>query len=414
MVWRSVVEAAATSEVVVVAAVDVAGRVAAQVAVPPAASRTTSPPPSSHLRRERGRDTESLSSRIQDGVPGGLGSVAAVAASNLWARSEFAARAGGGSMSALCSRPGDASHRRPRRLPVRRRRLLRLVAVPEPVDVSTFSDTSPTRTRSSRACSPSTSSSRCASAPRSRGTVLERLPNLKLLVTTGMRNKSIDIEAADEHGITVCGTGSQPTATAELTWGAHPRRHPAHPAGGRLRPRRRLAARPSAATSPAPGSASSASAGSARQVARIGQAFGMDVVAWSQNLTDERAAEHGVRRVEREELFATSDVVTVHLLLVQAHPRPHRRRRLRLHEADRGLHQHEPRPDRRRAGADRRAPERHASPARASTSTTRSRCRPTTRCGRCRAPFSPRTSATSPAAPTRCSTARRSTTSRPG
>ena len=51
------------------------------------------------------------------------------------------------------------------------------------------------------------------------------------------------------------------------------------------------------------------------RVARIGQAFGMDVVAWSQNLTDERAAEVGVRRVERDELFATADVVTVHLVL---------------------------------------------------------------------------------------------------
>src|SRR3954447_25159409 len=51
------------------------------------------------------------------------------------------------------------------------------------------------------------------------------------------------------------------------------------------------------------------------QVARIGVAFGMDVVAWSQNLTDERAAEVGVRRVEKDELFATSDVVTIHLLL---------------------------------------------------------------------------------------------------
>src|SRR3954470_8328007 len=50
------------------------------------------------------------------------------------------------------------------------------------------------------------------------------------------------------------------------------------------------------------------------QVAKVGQAFGMEVVAWSQNLTDERAAEHGVRRVEREELFGTSDVVTLHLL----------------------------------------------------------------------------------------------------
>src|SRR5215218_7793359 len=52
--------------------------------------------------------------------------------------------------------------------------------------------------------------------PRS---VLERLPNLKLLVTTGRRNKSIDVAAATHHGITVCGTGILPNGTAELTWG---------------------------------------------------------------------------------------------------------------------------------------------------------------------------------------------------
>jgi phosphoglycerate dehydrogenase-like enzyme len=144
-------------------------------------------------------------------------------------------------------------------------------------------------------------------------TVLERLPNLKLLVTTGMRNKAIDIAAANERGITVCGTGSQATATAELTWGlilATLRHIPQedasvrvggwqHTIGGDLAGARlgvvglgRLGSR----------------------VATVGQAFGMDVVAWSQNLTDERAAEHGVTRVEREELFATADVVTVHLL----------------------------------------------------------------------------------------------------
>jgi phosphoglycerate dehydrogenase-like enzyme len=146
--------------------------------------------------------------------------------------------------------------------------------------------------------------------PRS---LLERLPNLRLLVTTGMRNKAIDIAAADERGITVCGTGSQATATAELTWGlilATLRHIPQedaavrvggwqHTIGGDLAGARlgvvglgRLGSR----------------------VATVGQAFGMDVVAWSQNLTDERAAEHGVTRVEREELFATADVVTVHLL----------------------------------------------------------------------------------------------------
>jgi phosphoglycerate dehydrogenase-like enzyme len=146
--------------------------------------------------------------------------------------------------------------------------------------------------------------------PRS---VLERLPNLRLLVTTGMRNKSIDVEAAVERGIVVSGTGSPSTATAELTWGlilavlrSIPQEDAAlrvggwqHTLGGDLAGARL-------------GVVGLGRLGS--QVARVGQAFGMDVVAWSQNLTDERAAEHGVRRVGREELFATSDVVTVHLL----------------------------------------------------------------------------------------------------
>jgi len=144
-------------------------------------------------------------------------------------------------------------------------------------------------------------------------TVLERLPNLKLLVTTGMRNKSIDVEAAVERGIVVSGTGIPGTATAELTWGLilavlrHIPQEDAtvraggwqHTIGGDLAGARL-------------GVVGLGNLGS--QVARVGQAFGMDVVAWSQNLTDERAVEHGVRRVEREELFATSDVVTVHLV----------------------------------------------------------------------------------------------------
>ncbi len=143
--------------------------------------------------------------------------------------------------------------------------------------------------------------------------VLERLPNLELLVTTGMRNKSIDVEAAVERGIVVSGTGIPGTATAELTWGLvlavlrHIPQEDAtvraggwqHTIGGDLAGARL-------------GVIGLGRLGS--QVAKVGQAFGMDVVAWSQNLTDERAAEHGVRRVEREELFSTSDVVTVHLL----------------------------------------------------------------------------------------------------
>jgi phosphoglycerate dehydrogenase-like enzyme len=144
-------------------------------------------------------------------------------------------------------------------------------------------------------------------------TVLERLPNLKLLVTTGMRNKAIDIAAANERGVTVCGTGSQATATAELTWGLilatvrHiPQEDAAVRAGGW---QHTIGADLAGARLGVVGLGRLGS-----RVATVGQAFGMDVVAWSQNLTDERAAEHGVRRVEREKLFATADVVTVHLL----------------------------------------------------------------------------------------------------
>src|SRR3954454_19572896 len=146
--------------------------------------------------------------------------------------------------------------------------------------------------------------------PRS---VLERLPDLKLLVTTGMRNKAIDTQAANDSGVTVCGTGSQPTATAELTWGLIL-------ATVRHIPREDASVRAGGWQQTIGGDLAGARLGVVglgrlgTQVARVGQAFGMDVVAWSQTLTDERAAEHGVRRVERDELFATSDVVTVHLL----------------------------------------------------------------------------------------------------
>jgi phosphoglycerate dehydrogenase-like enzyme len=143
--------------------------------------------------------------------------------------------------------------------------------------------------------------------------VLERLPGVKLLVTTGMRNKSIDVEAATELGITVCGTASQPTATAELTWGlilATLRHIPQEDAGMRAGGwQQTIGGDLAGATLGVVGLGRLGS-----QVARIGAAFGMDVVAWSQNLTDERAAEVGARRVEKDELFATADVVTVHLV----------------------------------------------------------------------------------------------------
>src|SRR4051794_6666563 len=148
--------------------------------------------------------------------------------------------------------------------------------------------------------------------PLPRG-VLERLPNLKLLVTTGMRNKSIDIEAAIERGVTVCGTNSPATATVELTWAlilATARHVPQEDASIRAGGWQQTIGTDLAGARL--GVVGLGRLGS--QVAHIGGAFGMEVVAWSQNLTDERAAEHGVRRVDRDELFATSDVITVHLL----------------------------------------------------------------------------------------------------
>src|SRR3954468_15993317 len=185
--------------------------------------------------------------------------------------------------------------------------------VPGPVDVTTFSDTITDEDALAERLQPFdvvVAMRERTAFPRS---VLERLPNLKLLVTTGMRNKSIDTAAANERGITVCGTGSQPTATAELTWAlilAVLRHIPQEDAGVRAGGWQQTIG----------GDLAGARLGVVglgrlgTQVAKVGQAFGMEVVAWSQKLTDERAAEHGVRRVEREELFGTSDVVTLHLL----------------------------------------------------------------------------------------------------
>ena len=147
-----------------------------------------------------------------------------------------------------------------------------------------------------------------------RRSLLERLPNLKLLVTTGMRNKSIDVAAATDRGITVCGTGILGTGTAELTWGLIL-------AVARHIPQEDASVRAGGWQETVGTDLHGARLGvvglgrQGGQVAGIGLAFGMDVVAWSENLTDERAAEIGVRRVDKDELFGTSDVVTVHTLL---------------------------------------------------------------------------------------------------
>ena len=144
--------------------------------------------------------------------------------------------------------------------------------------------------------------------------LLARLPRLRLLVTTGMRNAAIDVAAAQEQGITVCGTGSLGTATAEHTWALilgwcrHLVEESANMSAGRWQTTlgTGLAGRTL-------GVVGLGRIGS--QVAAVGRAFGMEVLAWSQNLTDERARTHGARRVELDELLEASDVVTAHLVL---------------------------------------------------------------------------------------------------
>lgn len=146
--------------------------------------------------------------------------------------------------------------------------------------------------------------------PRS---VLERLPRLKLLLATGLRNaRSIDLVAARELGITVCSTRSHSFPTVELTWSmilnlfrqVHSEAASVRAGGWQLR----LGA---AVRGKVLGILGLGTMGI--PVARIGQAFGMRVVAWSPNLTAERAAPHDVECVTKERLFAEADVVSIHM-----------------------------------------------------------------------------------------------------
>jgi phosphoglycerate dehydrogenase-like enzyme len=144
--------------------------------------------------------------------------------------------------------------------------------------------------------------------------LLERLPRLRLLVTTGGRNAAIDLEACRARGLPVCGTGNVGAPTAELAWGlilALVKRIPVEDRA--LRAGTWQSGLTEGLAGKRLGLLGLGKLGG--QMARVGQAFGMEVVAWSQNLTDARAAEVGARRVEKAELFSTSDVVSLHLVL---------------------------------------------------------------------------------------------------
>jgi len=147
--------------------------------------------------------------------------------------------------------------------------------------------------------------------PRS---LLERLPALKLLITTGMRNQSFDLAAAAELGIVVSGTNLVPTSTAELTWGLI--LAVARDTCGEDRRTRDGQWQQFVPMDLAGSTLGIVGLGKlGRQVANIAHAFHMEVLAWSPHLTQERAAEYHAKRVEFGELLGRSQIVTLHVPL---------------------------------------------------------------------------------------------------
>ncbi|HEX7790009.1 MAG TPA: D-2-hydroxyacid dehydrogenase family protein [Afipia sp.] len=145
--------------------------------------------------------------------------------------------------------------------------------------------------------------------------VLTALPNLKLLLTSGMRNAAFDLETAQERGIVVCGTGGVGNATVGITIGLM------------LELTRRIGFENARMYKGEPwqitmgqdvdgmtlGVVGLGKLGT--KVATVAKALGMKVIAWSQNLTPEACAEAGVTYASKGELFATADIVTIHLIL---------------------------------------------------------------------------------------------------
>ncbi len=144
---------------------------------------------------------------------------------------------------------------------------------------------------------------------------LASLPRLKLLQTTGPRNPSIDLRGAEELGITCCGTDALPYPTAELTWALilglikHiPHEHANFRANGHWQTRVGLDLHGRTLGLLGLGTLGA-------QVARVGQALGMKVIAWSNNLKPERCASLGVEYVGKDRLVAESDILSIHTQL---------------------------------------------------------------------------------------------------
>lgn len=144
--------------------------------------------------------------------------------------------------------------------------------------------------------------------------LIDQLPNLKFLVTTGMRNLSFDYEACNARGIPICGTGMTSYAAAEHSWALV------------MGLSKNIAAEDADMKSGGWQTGYSAPLNGATlgliglgklgsQCANYGNAFKMNVIAWSQNLTDERAAECGAKRVDRDTLLRESDYIVIHQVL---------------------------------------------------------------------------------------------------
>lgn len=144
--------------------------------------------------------------------------------------------------------------------------------------------------------------------------LLQRLPRLKLIVTGGMRNAAIDLAAAQARGILVCGGPSYRQAAPELTWAllmALSRNlvneaNSVRNGGWQLGLGQDLSGKTL-------GLLGLGNIGST--VAGYAKAFGMNVIAWSQNLTEARAEAVGARKVERKVLFEQADILSIHLVL---------------------------------------------------------------------------------------------------
>jgi phosphoglycerate dehydrogenase-like enzyme len=145
--------------------------------------------------------------------------------------------------------------------------------------------------------------------------MFDRLPNLKLMITAGMRNAAIDFEAAKDHNVVLCGTNFARDPTAPLTMGLI------------LELTRKIGRESARMHAGEPWQVNMGMEIEGRtlgiiglgklgtKVAKLAQAFGMKVIAWSPNLTPEKCAEAGVTFATKEELFKNADVITIHVVL---------------------------------------------------------------------------------------------------